>query len=116
MRAKRKKEIPPPKVGRSPVDMKLDESDEDLGADSPLEMVRFALLQLSALEEGSAGGSVANITSLLQVCIALFFGIFIIICLLFFIYIYIKLIHIYIYLRVICIRILCASPNICNVL
>ena len=75
--------------------MKLDGSDEDLGADSPLEMVRFALLQLSALEEGSTGGSVANITSLLQVCIAFFFDIFIIICLLFFlslslsIYIYI---------------------------
>ena len=73
--SKKKERNSTPKVGRSPVDMKLDESDEDLGADSPLEMVRFALLQLSALEEGSTGGSVANITSLLQVCIALFFGV-----------------------------------------
>ena len=48
-------------------------SSDDLDAESPLEMLRFALLQLSTLEEslgsgaGGDGGSIANITSLLQV-------------------------------------------------
>jgi len=46
---------------------------DDLDAESPLEMLRFALLQLSTLEEslGSSpigdGGAIANITPLLQV-------------------------------------------------
>ena len=48
-------------------------SSDDMDAESPLEMLRFALLQLSTLEEslgsgaGGDGGSIANITSLLQV-------------------------------------------------
>ena len=65
---KKKDRSSTPKVGRSALN--IAEDDEDLEAESPLEMLRFALLQLSTLEGAVSSVDKTpfhSITSLLQV-------------------------------------------------
>jgi hypothetical protein len=67
--SKKKDRSSTPKVAKSTINIR--EENEDLEAESPLEMLRYALLQLSTLESNLAASGdatpIANITSLLQV-------------------------------------------------
>lgn len=68
--SKKKDRDSTPKAEKSTINIRDD--NENLEAESPLEMIRYALLQLSTLEGTVAGDagtshSISNITSLLQV-------------------------------------------------